>query len=541
LLADRRGTTMGATTEEAGMTAEGTAEGTAVGTAVGAAAGTADEAAVDEFAELFRRFLERMAAPRREGLSLAERVEQHLGVDPIGLSAIAESFELWHHANVQAALDAYLAQPGHRAELIGVIGPQKRSFGGSLSDLLGTRAVSVAGVPASGARSGPVDFVNVAAGAGRTMTCIQFGIMLVDGADGRLAVLVRGADERTGPPGSGKVTVEVMGPEPDRVASFLTRLRALVVEHNVFRGQMVSLARRQPPYGGITVQFHARPEVRRDDIVLADGVLDRIEGHVVGIGAERDRLVAAGRHLKRGLLLHGPPGTGKTLTVRYLTSRMADATVLVLSGPALGLVGPTCALARTLTPAVVVLEDVDLVAEERTMPGTGRNALLFELLNEMEGMAEDADVAFLLTSNRPDLLEPALARPGRVDLAVEIDLPGAAARRRLFELYGRGLNLRLEDPDAVTERTEGVSPAFIKELLRKASLMAARETADGELVVTDVHVNAALDELLSETAVLTRLLLGGATDRPPPTTRASMEWLPGASSPGDVAGFRRVR
>lgn len=489
-----------------------------------------DESQVDDFAELFRRFLERMARPAGQGPSLAERLAEHLGVDPIGLSSIAENFESWEHANVQAALDASLAQPGHEAQLVGVLGGQKRGFGVGLSDLLVTRALSVAGMPSAGAGSGPVDYVNLDTGPGRTLACIQFGVVLVSGSEGKLAVLVRAADERSGPMGA-KVTVEVMAPEPDRATAFLGRLRELMVEHNVYRGQVVSLARRQPPYGTIVVEFHSRPDVRRSDIVLGDGVLDRIESHVVGIGAQASRLVAAGRHLKRGLLLHGPPGTGKTLTVRYLANRLADATVLILSGPALSLVGPTCALARALTPAVVVLEDVDLVAEERTMPGMGRNPLLFELLNEMEGMAEDADVTFLLTTNRPDILEPALAaRPGRIDLAVEVELPDAEGRRRLFELYGSGLELRLDDTDAIVARTEGVSPAFIKELLRKASLVAATGTADGQLVVSDVHVNAALDELMGETSTLTRLLLGGATDRPPPTTRASMGWLPGAQS-----------
>lgn len=498
------------------------------------------ESQVDEFAELFRRFLERMARAGGEGPSLAERLAEHLGVDPIGLSSIAESFETWEHANVQAALDAYLAQPGHSAQLVGVLGGQKRAFGVGLSDLLVTRALSVAGMPSAGTGSGPVDYVNLAAGPGRTLACIQFGVALVRGAHGDLAVLVRTADERSGPMGA-RVTVEVMAPDPDRATAFLGRLRDLMVEHNVYRGQVVSLARRQPPYGTIVVEFHPRPEVGRSDIVLGDGVLDRIESHVVGIGAEAARLVAAGRHLKRGLLLHGPPGTGKTLTVRYLTRRLGDATVLILSGPALSLVGPTCALARALTPAVVVLEDVDLVAEERTMPGMGRNPLLFELLNEMEGMAEDADVTFLLTTNRPDILEPALAaRPGRIDLAVEIELPDADGRRRLFELYGSGLELRLDDIDGIVARTDGVSPAFIKELLRKASLIAARETADGQLVVSDSHVNAALAELMGETSTLTRLLLGGATDRPPPTTRASMGWLPGARELGPSSSSTQV-
>src|SRR3712207_2219779 len=113
----------------------------------------------------------------------------------------------------------------------------------------------------------------------------------------------------------------------------------------------------------------------------------------------------------------------------------------------------------------------------------------------MDGMADDADVIFLLTTNRPDLLEPALAaRPGRIDHATEIPFPDAGCRRRLISLYGDGLDLRLEDADSIVARTEGVSASFIKELLRRASLIAAEE--GGDLVVGDRHVTEALDELL---------------------------------------------
>ena len=70
------------------------------------------------------------------------------------------------------------------------------------------------------------------------------------------------------------------------------------------------------------------------------------------------------------------------------------------------------------------------MAEERTRQGTGTNAVLFELLNQMDGLGDDADVLFILTTNRPELLEPALAsRPGRVDEAIEVPLPDAAAGR----------------------------------------------------------------------------------------------------------------
>src|SRR4029453_8202561 len=181
-----------------------------------------------------------------------------------------------------------------------------------------------------------------------------------------------------------------------------------------------------------------------------------------------ERLRAAGRHLKRGLLLYGPPGTGKTFTAMYLASQMPDRTIILLTGRGIGFVEHSCALARLLRPATIILEDVDLIAEERTRQGTGTNALLFELLNQMDGLAEDADVLFLLTTNRPEILEPALAsRPGRIDQAIEGPLPDDTCRRRLFALYGRGLDLRLEKLDTFIERTKGASAAFIKELMRK--------------------------------------------------------------------------
>src|ERR687888_1543779 len=99
-------------------------------------------------------------------------------------------------------------------------------------------------------------------------------------------------------------------------------------------------------------------------------------------------------------------------------------------------------MACLLQPATILLEDVDLIAEERTQQDSGCNVLLFELLNQMDGLADDADILFLLTTNRPDILEPALAaRPGRIDEAVELPLPDADGRRALFDLYARGLTV----------------------------------------------------------------------------------------------------
>ena len=202
--------------------------------------------------------------------------------------------------------------------------------------------------------------------------------------------------------------------------------------------------------------------------MLPDGLLERIERQTIGFGRHSQRLQKAGRHLKRGLLLHGPPGTGKTLTVMYLATMMRERTVFLLTGKGLGLISHTCAMARMLEPAIVVLEDVDLVAEERTKGGAGcATPVLFELLNEMDGLANDVDILFLLTTNRPDLLEPALAaRPGRVDQAIEVPIPDASCRRRLFDLYGQGMTMNVADLPRFIARTEGASAAFIRELLR---------------------------------------------------------------------------
>jgi ATP-dependent 26S proteasome regulatory subunit len=155
---------------------------------------------------------------------------------------------------------------------------------------------------------------------------------------------------------------------------------------------------------------------------------------------------------------------------------------------------------------MVVLEDVDLVGEDRTMGAPGAQPLLFELLDELDGMADDADVCVLLTTNRPDLLEPALAaRPGRVDLAVELPLPDADCRRRLFERFARGLELDGVDVDVVVAGTEGVTASFFRELLRQAALVAAER---GSSTVVGADLTAALDAMLEQTGEMTRILLG---------------------------------
>ena len=257
----------------------------------------------------------------------------------------------------------------------------------------------------------------------------------------------------------------------------------------------------------LAIKFHHLAKVERKNIILPDGLLERIERQTIGFSKHGQKLLAAGRHLKHGMLLYGAPGTGKTLTAMYLASEMTDRTIILLTGRGLGTVERSCALAQTLQPSTIILEDVDLVAEERARTAGGSSPLLFELLNEMDGLRDDADVLFLLTTNRPDVLEPALAaRPGRIDQAFEMPLPDDFCRRRLFILYSAGLTMEINDSNRFIQKTDGASPAFIRELFRRAALFAA---CDGEeLVVKDKHLEEALYELTVQGGELTKSLLG---------------------------------
>lgn len=139
--------------------------------------------------------------------------------------------------------------------------------------------------------------------------------------------------------------------------------------------------------------------------------------------------------------------------------------------------------------------------------------LLNKLLNEMDGLKEDADILFILTTNRPEALESALAsRPGRVDQAIEFPFPDEQGRTKLIRLYARGVDVSNEVLQATVKKTGGVSAAFIKELLRRA--MQFRLERNGSNGITLEDVDGALEELLFKGGSLNRKLLGGQVEEP---------------------------
>ena len=476
-----------------------------------------------QFGTVFKTFMETVtAAATPPSAPLLDRIQAHLGHDPATLPVIGEEFDAFEHPNVQVALDDYLAGDGRRAEIVGVGLDNKRFMALGLSDLL-SRGNFLGRPPLV---EGPVDYVNFHLANDRVLSCVQFGLYLFTEGEVRQLIFVAGPSDSGGP--RRKVRVEVLASRTEDAQVLLGALIERMGRLNVYRGQTISLSPMQFGPGPQTlVTFHHLPTVAREDVILPAGTLERIERQTLGVAEHAERLLAAGRSLKRGILLYGSPGVGKTLTLMHLIGRMPGRTTILATGVGMGLLKAVAQIARSLAPALVILEDVDLIAEDRSRPGAG-GALLFELLNEMDGLRDDSDIIFILTTNRPDVLEAALAaRPGRIDLALEFPLPDAVGRERLFELYSRGLSLRDVDLAALVARTEGASPAYIKELLRKAAILAvsdpaAAKTAAG-IVVTGAHLDAALEEFGSGGRLARRLLgLYSAADQPPPAGAVPM-------------------
>lgn len=440
------------------------------------------------------------------------RFDEHLGANASELPILSETFESYDQVNVQRAIDRYLAAKGRTHDLVGVAEGRKMT----LADLIAWKQ-------RGGLQTGPVEHVNLPSGPETVEGCIQVGLYFIADHGKPSIMFVRGPDLTCG---RSDYIIDVVSTDAAAGSALLGEIRDAIGSDNVFRERVISFADTHIGRLGLgPMVFWQRPDVSSEQLILPDGLLDEIERQVFGIAEHRDRLRRGGHHLKRGLLLHGPPGTGKTHTVRYLLGKAKDHTVIVLTGGALRFIRQACALARLLQPAIVVLEDVDLVAKHRDYD-EGGNPVLFDVLNQLDGISDDADIVFVLTTNRADLLEPALAaRPGRVDLAVEIPLPGDEERLRLLHLYGRDMSVDAATEEEVVRRTSGVTASFLRELVRKSALLAAvASSVNGKIIVEDAHLLTALDELLAGKSALTRVLLGeqGQRDK---SSYAGSGWL----------------
>ncbi len=193
----------------------------------------------------------------------------------------------------------------------------------------------------------------------------------------------------------------------------------------------------------------------------------------------------------KGILLYGPPGTGKTLIAKAV-AHQAKATFIRMSGSELvhkyigegaQLVRELFALARERSPSIVFIDEIDAVGSTRTNDGTSGSAevqrTLMQLLAEMDGFDTRGDVRIMAATNRVDMLDPALLRPGRFDRVISIPLPDDAGRMEILKIHSRRMTLgRDVDLSALVEMTRGATGAELQAICREAGMNAVRREAD---------------------------------------------------------------
>ena len=225
---------------------------------------------------------------------------------------------------------------------------------------------------------------------------------------------------------------------------------------------------------------------------------------------------AMGAKIPKGVLLFGPPGTGKTLLARAVAgeagvpffSISGSDFVEMFVGVGAARVRDLFEQAKTNAPAIVFIDEIDAVGRHRGAGLGGghdeREQTLNQLLVEMDGFDTKTGVILMAATNRPDILDPALLRPGRFDRQVVIDRPDLAGRRAILTVHARGKPLDPQvDVDVVARRTPGFTGADLANVLNEAALLAARREKRS---ITTSELEEAIDRVLAGPERKTRLI-----------------------------------
>ncbi|ABN57238.1 MULTISPECIES: proteasome-activating nucleotidase [Methanoculleus] len=212
----------------------------------------------------------------------------------------------------------------------------------------------------------------------------------------------------------------------------------------------------------------------------------------------------------KGILLYGPPGTGKTLIAKAV-ARQSQARFIRMSGSELvhkyigegaQLVRELFILARERAPAIVFIDEIDAIGSMRTNDGTSGSAevqrTLMQLLAEMDGFGNRGNIRIMAATNRIDMLDPALLRPGRFDRIIEVPLPDAGARLEILKIHTAKMSLAGSvDLPSLAELAGDTTGAELQAICREAGMMAIRRDADA---VEREDFLAAIKKVKRETA-----------------------------------------
>ncbi|MGI8759259.1 MAG: AAA family ATPase [Acidimicrobiales bacterium] len=225
--------------------------------------------------------------------------------------------------------------------------------------------------------------------------------------------------------------------------------------------------------------------------------------------AEPKKYASLGAAIPRGVLLYGPPGCGKTLMARALANEANAAFISVGAsefagtyvGQAESRVRDLFSEARQMAPAIVFIDELDSLGRSRTgvtgnraEPNGESSQALNQMLAELDGFSSTEGIILLGATNRPDVLDPALLRPGRFDRSVGLELPNESARRAILDLHAKGKTFGPDvDLGTIADRAHGMTGADLANILNEAALLAARADRDA---ITQAELDTALKQTL---------------------------------------------
>jgi cell division protease FtsH len=285
------------------------------------------------------------------------------------------------------------------------------------------------------------------------------------------------------------------------------RARDQMLGGGMLPGVLRSPARRYPTEG---------PRVTFNDVAgLGNAKKDLQE--IVEFLRDPTKFQKLGARVPKGVLLMGPPGTGKTMLAKAVAGEAGvpffsingSEFIQLFVGVGAGRVRDLFQTAQAAAPAILFIDEIDAVGRQRGAGLGGghdeREQTLNQILSEMDGFSPTTTVIVLAATNRPDVLDPALLRPGRFDRHITVDRPTLAGRRELFEVHSRNVPIAEDvDFERLARATVGMTGADIRNLVNEAALWAARRDdtlvhmVDFEYARDKVLMGAAREEVLSE-------------------------------------------
>ena len=281
----------------------------------------------------------------------------------------------------------------------------------------------------------------------------------------------------------------------------LSGLIAIVRRSANASGQAMSFGRSKAKF-----QMEAKTGIQFDDVAGIEEAKEELQ-EVVTFLKEPEKFTAIGAKIPRGVLLVGPPGTGKTLLAKAIAGE-AGVPFFSISGSEFVemFVGVGASRVRDLfkkakenAPCLIFIDEIDAVGRQRGAGIGGgndeREQTLNQLLTEMDGFEGNSGIIVIAATNRPDVLDKALMRPGRFDRQVIVDYPDMQGRLGILEVHARGKKIAPEvSLDAIARRTPGFSGADLANLLNEAAILTARRHKEA---VTMLEINDAVDRIVA--------------------------------------------